>query len=130
MVSLQELKHTIPRKALKEMEKAERAQVANRTEEPITRCKQAISIDPEYVAAHHNLAIVYLNGSNTQQALAELEEAIKVEPHNPTLFTNLSIGYFPARQLADAERTARCACLSDEIIDTIGHSDMFTQQQE
>jgi hypothetical protein len=32
--------------------------------------------------------------------------------------------------LGGLDLTKNCTCLSDEIIDTIGRSDMFTQQQE
>ena len=44
---------------------------------------------------------------NLQLGSEQLEEAIKIDPHNPTLFRNLSICYELSRQLAAAERAAR-----------------------
>ena len=42
------------------MEKAESARLKNRTDDAISHYNQAISIDPEFVAARNNLAVAYL----------------------------------------------------------------------
>lgn len=91
------------------MEKGERARLGNHMEEAINHYRQAISIDPEYVAARNNLAMVYFLGSDLKSGLDQLEEAIKIDPHHATLFTNLTVGYTLTRQLDDAERAARTA---------------------
>ena len=108
-VTIQQLRHVVPGKAQKEMQKADKARLAGRNEDAISRYKAAISIDPEYVAARNNLAAIYLINDNLQLGSEQLEEAIKIDPHNPTLFRNLSICYELARQLAAAERAARQA---------------------
>lgn len=109
MVSLQQLGHVVPGKAQKEMERAEKARLAGRMEEAIRRYKATVSIDPEYVAARNNLAVLYLTNDMLQLGSEQLEEAIKTDSRNPMLFRNLSVCYELARQLAAAERAARKA---------------------
>ena len=107
LVTTQQLRHVVPGKAQMQMQKAEKARSAGRTEEAISLYKAAIAIDPEYVAARNNLANVYLNNDNLQLGLEQFEEAIKIDPRNPLLFRNLSVSYEFARQLVAAERAAR-----------------------
>jgi tetratricopeptide (TPR) repeat protein len=109
LVSAQELQHRVPGKAQKEMEKARKALSNEQLDEAIDHLKQVISIDPEWVAARNNLAVVYLTHSNVKLGVEELEEAVKVAPRNPTLFTNLTVAYHQAHRLDDAERAARLA---------------------
>ena len=107
VVTLQELSHTVPGKARTEMEKAEAARAKNRTDEAIDRLNRAISIDPDFVAARNNLAVLYLYSNQTEAAVAQLEEAVRIDPWNSTLFSNLTIGYVMSRRFEAAERTAR-----------------------
>jgi len=80
-VTLQELQHIVPSKAWKEMEKAEAARLRNRTDDAIRHYGQAISLDPEFVAARNNLAVVYLIIRRPDAAVAQLEAAIKADPN-------------------------------------------------
>lgn len=106
-VTLQELRHAVPKKAQKEMDKAENARSHERRHEAIDHLNRAISIDPEFVAARNNLAVIYLTSGDGKSAVAQLEEAAKVDPHNPTLFTNLTLGYTAIHNFDAAERAAR-----------------------
>jgi len=108
-VTIQELNHIVPEKARNEMEKAERARVKSQTDEAISHFNRAISIDPEYVAARNNLAAMYLITANPEPAVAQLEEAIKIDPHNPMLFKNLTMGYALINKFDAAERAGRVA---------------------
>jgi tetratricopeptide (TPR) repeat protein len=109
MVTVQELKHAVPRKARSEMEKAENARLKQREEEMAGHLKQAVSIDPEFVAARNNLAVFYLKTGNPESALAQLEEAARIDPHNARVFNNLALGYTMTRNFDAAERAARSA---------------------
>jgi len=109
IVTLQELQHVVPKKALKEVEKAEAARLDNRNDAAIRHYCEAISIDPEFVAARNNLAVVYLTTASGEAAIAQLEAAIKVDPNKPLLFTNLASGYAMIHQYDAAERAARVA---------------------
>ena len=112
-VTVQELKHAIPKKAHKEMERAEKAHLQQRKDEAKEHLNRAVSIDPEFVAARNNLAAIYLTEGDGEAAVAQLEEAVKIDPHNPILFTNLTLGYTMTHKLDAAERAARERLLLD-----------------
>ena len=109
VVTIQELRHKVPGKALREMGNAEKAHQRKQPVEAISHLKRAILIDPEFTAARNNLAIEYFNMSNVEPGIEQLEEAVRIDPHNPALFTNLSIGYKLIEHLHEAERAARAA---------------------
>jgi tetratricopeptide (TPR) repeat protein len=89
------------------MEKAEKAHLQERQDEAREHLSRAISFDPEFVAARNNLAAIYLTEGNGEAAVTQLEEAVKIDPHNPALFTNLTLGYTMTHKLDAAERAAR-----------------------
>jgi tetratricopeptide (TPR) repeat protein len=107
IVTIHELSHVVPKKAKKEMEKAERARAEARLDEVVDHLNKAILIDPEYVAARNNLAVVYFRLEKPDLAIRQLEEAVKVDPHNATVLANLSVGFLKTSNWAAAERAAR-----------------------
>ena len=113
IVTVQEVHHLIPKKARKELEKAERARLVQHTDDAIEHFRRAISIDPELVAARNNLGIVYLAVARPNPAIAQLEEAIKIDPNNSAVFTNLTLAYSMVHNLDAAERAARSAVALD-----------------
>jgi tetratricopeptide (TPR) repeat protein len=113
IITIHELRHNVPAKARKEMVKAERDRVKNRVDEAIGHYSQAISIDPEFIAARNNLAVTYLTVANLSPAIAQLEKAITIDPENSILFGNLTLGYVMSQRFVDAERAARVAASID-----------------
>ena len=107
MVTIEHLRHAVPRKALKEKEKAERAFGQNRNEEAMNHLESAIRIDPEFVWARNDLAALHLRMDDPYPAIEQLNEAIKSDPHFSLLFINLAIGYIETEGFGDAERAAR-----------------------
>ncbi len=106
-VTIEQLRHPVPKKALKEKEKAERAFGQNRTEEAMSHLEAAIRIDPEFVWARNDLAALHLRMNDPRPAIEQLNEAIKFDPHFPLLYINLAIGYIETEGFGDAERAAR-----------------------
>jgi tetratricopeptide (TPR) repeat protein len=109
IVSIRGLSHKVPGKARKEMEKAEKALLNDQRDTAISHYNQAILIDPEFVAARNNLAVEYFYASNTERGIEQLEQAVKIDPHNQKLFSNLALGNIMIRRFDDAERAARMA---------------------
>jgi len=105
-VTLQELRHIVPKAARVEMERAQRAKLKHQPEQEIDHLKKAVQIDPEYIAARNNLA-VRLVATEPASAIAEWEEAIRLDPHQGLLFNNLAVAYMTIRNLEAAERAAR-----------------------
>lgn len=107
-VTLQELQHVVPREARAEMEKAERARLKHQLEEEIDHLKKAVRIDPENITARNNLGVC-LAATEPTSAIAQWEEAIKVNPQKGLLFNNLAAGYVLVHNLEAAERAARAS---------------------
>lgn len=108
-VTFQQLRHKVPKKALQEADKAERARAKNRTDEAITHYRQAISIDPEFVGARNNLGALYLDIEKPEDAVVQLEDAAKIDPHHPVVFGNLAVGYAMMNKFDASENAARTA---------------------
>lgn len=106
-ITLHELTHIVPKKARKEMEKGERARLDNRYEEAIAHYNEAISLDPEYIAARNNLSVCLIRQGKLPEAATTLEEAVRIDPHSGPLFLNLAVVYELAGNLEAAERAAR-----------------------
>jgi tetratricopeptide (TPR) repeat protein len=106
-VTIQQLRHAVPKKALKEKEKAEKALGQNRTEEAMSHLESAIQIDPGFVWARNDLAALHLRMNDPHPAIEQLNEAIKFDPHFSLLFINLAIGYIETEGFDGAERAAR-----------------------
>jgi len=107
-VTVQELRHDVPKAARAEMDKAEKASRKRRTDEEIEHLRKAVGIDPEFIAARNNLA-VSLMIRDTEFAVAQLQEAIQIDSNRPVLFYNLALGYLMLHKLDDAESAARTA---------------------
>jgi tetratricopeptide (TPR) repeat protein len=112
-VTVHELRHAVPKKAQKEMEKAEKAHLQERKDEARDHLNRAIVFDPEFVAARNNLAALYLTEGNGEAAVEQLEEAVKIDPRNPVIFANLTLGYTMSHKLDAAELAARETLLLD-----------------
>jgi len=113
IVTIQELRHRVPSKAQKEMEKAEHARTGGRWDEAIAHYSRAIEIDQEFVAARVNLAVVYMKSADTAHAVAQLEAAIRIDPGNPVAIDDLTVTYIASRKFEAAERAARLAANID-----------------
>jgi tetratricopeptide (TPR) repeat protein len=112
LVTVQELRHVVPKAAQAEFAKWKTADSKGRMDQAIDHLYRAVAIDPEFVAARNNLA-VRLMETDPKRAIAEFEEAIKIDPHQPNLWGNLAVGYAMQDQFAEAERTARVAARLD-----------------
>jgi tetratricopeptide (TPR) repeat protein len=109
IVTLQEVHHIVPKKALKELEKARRARAERRTGDAICHLNEAIRIDPEFIAARNDLAVIYLTAAKPEPAVAQLEEAVQIDSKNAILFTNLCLGYNMLHKFDAAEHAIRLA---------------------
>jgi tetratricopeptide (TPR) repeat protein len=108
-VSLHELQHEVPGKALKEWDRAEKARLKGELDRAVAHLRKAIEIDPEFVAARNNLAAILISRGSSDDAIAHLEESVKLDPHNPLPTGNLAVAYMVRQMFEDSERLARRA---------------------
>jgi tetratricopeptide (TPR) repeat protein len=108
-VTLQELSHSVPSRARREMEKGVQAFVKHIHQEALLHLLRAVESDPEYVAARNNLALVYMSMGNADAAVGQLEAAAQVDSCRALLFNNLAVAYWMMKRYNDAEGAARTA---------------------
>ena len=101
-VSIGEADSQVPAAARKEFDKATRLVRENKIEEAIESFKRAIAIYPDYLMAHNDLGVQYLNMGRLQEAQDRFEIAIElnVKAFNPNL--NLGIVLVKQRNFSDA----------------------------
>jgi len=115
IVSVHELSHRVPRAAQAEMNKANKARLKQGCDDAVEHLRNAVRIDPDYVAARNNLATCLMD-TDPVSAAAELEKAIEIDPHHAMLFHNLALAYLVSNKLEAAERAARNALNLDGIL--------------
>jgi len=111
--TVHELAHIVPKKAKVEWDLAEKARRQSRPVEAMQHFEQAIAIDPEFVAARNNLAVLQFKSDNVEAGIAQLEAAITLDPQKAILFSNLALGYVALENPREAERAARVAVRLD-----------------
>jgi tetratricopeptide (TPR) repeat protein/uncharacterized caspase-like protein len=80
--------------------------------------KRAIELDPHWAPPHYNLALLY-KSQGKETALAELEQAGKLEPDSVPIMTALGNEYFAASRWADAAIAYKQALAVDPDNDTL-----------
>ena len=114
-VTLHELSHHVPGRAVKEFERARKATNEGEKENAIAHYHKAIAADPEFFAAINNLGVTYLDLNRVDVAIEQFTKAIAVDPHAPLPEANLAIAYLRQGLIADAERAARRAVDLDRV---------------
>ena len=108
-VTLQELSHSVPSRARREMEKGRQAFAKHFNQEALVHLLRAVENDPEYVAARNDLAVVYMRKGNADAAVSQLNAAVQLDSYRAVLFYNLAVGYWMLNRYSDAEGAARTA---------------------
>ena len=113
VVSLASLQHKVPKKAHRELEKAEIALKAGDPQESIKHLQAAIAIDPDYLEAYNNLGCRLLQTGNAEEAVKALDKAVELDPKAPFPLANLSAALLVTKDASGAEAAARRALQVD-----------------
>lgn len=108
-ISLRALSHKPPKPARQAFERGMRAWKKNQSAEAGAQFARAVSLDPDYAAAHEMLGIY---GAKTEQmdlALRSLERALELEPTISDFQANTALLLIALHRHADAEPLARRA---------------------
>jgi tetratricopeptide (TPR) repeat protein len=114
-VTLHELSHHVPSRAVKEFERALKAANEGEKENAIAHYHKAIAADPEFLLAINNLGVTYLGLNRVEVAIEQFTKAIAVDPHAALPQVNLAIAYLRLELFGDAERAARRAVDLDRV---------------
>jgi len=92
---------------------ARRALRAGRNEEAERSFKALTQSNPELGGAHANLGVIYRQQGKLPEAVAALEQAVKVSPQQPVFFNQLGITYRMQGQFAKAREAYDSAIALD-----------------
>ena len=88
------------------------ALLMRRTEMAVEEYQRALNINPNFAAAHGHLGMAYGLDDQPDKAIAHLEQATRMSPHDPQTFlfnTNLAIAHYVAGRYAEAVAFGRKA---------------------
>lgn len=106
-VSVRQLQ--IPRKALRQFARADKALAAGNIDKSISFLRKAISLYPEFFEAHNNLGARYLRKREYRKAIHHLEAAIAIDSTVSDVYANLAVAHQSSGRYALAESAARRA---------------------
>ena len=106
-VSVQQLR--IPEKALKEIQRSQKAFEAGDLRASNDHLKKALRIYPDLTQAHFDLGGNYLRLHEYEQALPEFQQFVETYPDSAQGYYGLSVALFLMRRYSEAEASARRA---------------------
>lgn len=109
VVSLRELEHPIPKKAIREAREALRFAYAKNFPKAIAKLENAIRFFPEYRDAHLNLGAVYARTGRFEDARAEFQEALNIGPPAAVTYADLALISVALDRYSEAETFAHKA---------------------
>jgi Flp pilus assembly protein TadD len=112
-VSVRQLQHQPPKKALRAAAKAQDLAQGGANERAVAELEKAITLDPEFAAAHSNLGVQYALGGQNEKAAAEFRRASELDPGSSMFQSNLACVLIWMRQYGQAEEHARIAVYLD-----------------
>src|SRR3954451_454856 len=108
-VSLKQLEHKIPERALKEQRKGRVALVKGDYKVAGKHLENALNIDSQFADAHNDLGVVIGNSGHTDQAIPEFQKAIDLTPNHNQAVANLSVALYTQRRYHEVCPAARRA---------------------
>jgi len=112
-VTLRSLMRKVPGAARKELERANAAARKGDEEVRVRHLQKALSVYPDYMEAHNDLGVHYIEQHNYAQAAAEFEQAVRLDPRAARPQINLAMAYVMLGRRGDAETAARRAMADD-----------------
>lgn len=102
VVSAAELEQKVPAAAAREFERGSKAGQEGKLDEAVAHLRKAVSIYPDYLKAHNDLATFLLAQGRLDEAAEELRRAVEIDPRafNPRL--NLGIVLVGQHEFAGA----------------------------
>jgi tetratricopeptide (TPR) repeat protein len=110
VVSLHDLQHPVPKKALREAYEAQQlARDNNNLPKAIAKLEHAIGIYPAFRNAHLNLGVLYARAGRTADARAQFQKALDIGPPEAPIYADLALISLMSGQRQEAGTFARKA---------------------
>jgi len=109
IVSLRELQHPVPKKALRAAYDAQQLTNADKIPQAIAKLEKAVRIAPAYRDAHCNLGVLYARVGRIDDARAEFQKALDIGPPAAPIYADLALASVATGEFTEAEAFARKA---------------------
>jgi tetratricopeptide (TPR) repeat protein len=103
----------IPSKALKELERSQKAYLAGDMRSSVQHLEKAVFIHPPFLQAHNVLGARYLQLGDYERGLNEFHRAVDIDPKFAYGYHNLGVTAYFLHRYAEAEAAARLALQLD-----------------
>lgn len=107
VVSLHDLQHPIPEKALRAAYESQRLVHAKKTLKAIQKLEQAVRIAPQFRDAHNDLGVLYATVRRFGDARAEFQRALDIGPPAEPIYVNLALSSAALGDVEPARAFAR-----------------------
>jgi tetratricopeptide (TPR) repeat protein len=91
VVSLHDLEHPIPEKAIREAYQAQQLARSSNFAKAIAKLEHAVRLAPSYRDAHANLGVQYARVGRENDARAEFQKAIEIGPPIAPVYANMAL---------------------------------------
>jgi tetratricopeptide (TPR) repeat protein len=108
-VSLHDLQHPVPRKALQEAYEAQQLAHSGKFAKAIAKFEKAIRIAPAYRDAHLDLGVQFARTGRTADARTEFQKALDIGPPVAPVYVDLALTSLALRQYREARTFAQKA---------------------
>jgi tetratricopeptide (TPR) repeat protein len=99
----------IPSKAVKEVERSQKAFQTGDLRASAEHLEKAVSIYPDFLQAHNILGARYIKLGEYEKGLAEYQTALSIDPNLAEIYHNLAVALFFLGRYPEAESAARRA---------------------
>jgi Flp pilus assembly protein TadD len=113
LVSLRELEHPVPKRALREAYDAQELTNAGKIPQAIAKLEKAVRLDPAYRDAHCNLGVLYARIGRIADARAEFQTALDIGPPAAPIYADLALASIASGEFIAADSFARQALALD-----------------
>jgi tetratricopeptide (TPR) repeat protein len=109
VISMAELRHTVPGNARRELQKARKACGKNELGACAGHLLKAIEIDPEYLEARRELGRVYVGLDEPEKVIEAFQAVLRMDPRSADAYSFIGAAQASLEQYGDAELAARQA---------------------
>lgn len=113
LVSLYELEHPIPKKALREAYEAQKLADAKKVGQSIARFEKALRIYPQFRDARVDLGVEYAQAGRMADAREQFQKALEIGPPVSSIYYDLALAALTSHDYREAEKQARKALALD-----------------
>jgi tetratricopeptide (TPR) repeat protein len=115
-VSVEELRHKVPKRALKEYEKGRQAFAKGDCESALRHFQNTIQLDADFADGHNDLGVTLAKLGNREEAAEEFQRAVKLAPQKNLPLSNLCISLYMLRHYEDVVPLAHRALKADPTL--------------